>query len=313
MTLRICNFNVLAPSMRICRPLNQVPWQARHRAICNALLTICPHIACLQEFEFHPRIAKEFADLYEEHLGNEYVRYDLRRTGGKPEGLALLLKRDAFDDVRVQNIELMPHYCDRVAQVASMRHVASGHVIRVVNTHLTVPHPSNDADIPQNRPLQMSQVLELLQEGTPSCLFLCADMNSDHLETQNPATGKVDRWGRSGSREFLTSEVSKPVHMAFDAGFQSALHVVHSSSRPISHTSSYAQDGCVDYILFQGASLSLHDAYLHPKDLPIDTTWNEKVGWGTLSTTFSDHRPLFADFQVLPAEEVDKEQNKGIH
>jgi len=274
------------------------------------LLTICPHIACLQEFEFDPRIAQEFAGLYEEYLSNDYVRYDLPRTGAKSEGLALLLKKNAFDDVRVRDIELMPQYCDRVAQVASMRHVASGRVLRVVNTHLTVAHASNDRDIPQNRPLQMSQVLELVQEDSPECLFICADMNSDHLETQNPATGKVDRWGRSGSRAFLASEVSKPVQMAFDAGFQSALHVVHSTLRPISHTSSYAQDGCVDYVLFQGDAVLLHDAYLHPKDLPMDTVWNEKLGWGTLSSTFSDHRPLIADFQVFPEEEAHNEKSR---
>jgi len=281
--------------------------QVRHRGICSTLLTIMPHIACLQEFDFDPRIAKEFSDLYEEYLNNDYVRYDLRRTGGKSEGLALLLKRDTFDEVRVQDVDLMPQYCDRVAQVTSMRHLASGRALRVVNTHLTVPHASNDMDIPQNRPLQMSQVLELLREDSPTCLFICADMNSDHLETQNPATGHVDQWGRRGSREFLAAEVSKPVQMAFDAGFQSALHVVHSSSRPISHTSSYAQDGCVDYILFQGGPLLLHDAYLYPKDLAMDTAWNEKVGWGTLSTTLSDHRPLIADFRVLPEGEADKE------
>jgi len=311
MIIRICQFNLLAPSARICTPLNQIPWQVRHRDICKTLLTIFPDIACLQEFEFHPRIAKEFADLYEEHLGDRYVRYDLRRTGGKPEGLALLLKRDAFDDVRVQDVELMPQYCDRVAQVASMRHLASGFTLRVVNTHLTVPHASNDMDIPRNRPLQMSQVLELLQADSPACLFICADMNSDHLETENPATGKVDQWGRCGSRTFLASEVSKPVQMAFDAGLQSALHIAHSSVRPVSHTSSYAQDGCVDYVLFHGVPLQLLDAYLHPRELPVDTAWSEKVGWGTLSATLSDHRPLIADFKLVPEEAVGEEESKG--
>eukprot|EP00928_Gymnodinium_smaydae_P015716 TRINITY_DN15818_c0_g1_i1.p1 TRINITY_DN15818_c0_g1~~TRINITY_DN15818_c0_g1_i1.p1 ORF type:complete len:335 (-),score=63.28 TRINITY_DN15818_c0_g1_i1:35-1039(-) len=316
--LRICQFNVLAPSARICKPLDRIPWQTRHRAIVDMLRKIQADIVALQEFEFDPVLSEEFSALYTQYLGAEYLRYDLQRPGGKKEGLALLLRRSSFEDVSVQHVELEPGYCDRVAQVASLRHTASGRKLRVANTHLTVAHPSNEKDIPANRPLQMKQVLRLLDAESCDARFLCADMNCDHLETEDPAVGQIDQWGRSASRPFTAAEVSRPVEMAFSAGFHSALHAAlqncgFNGGRPVSHTSSYTKDGCVDYVFFRpgacGAdavtdddgAASLKDAYLYPRELPPDTPWNERSGWGADSAaTLSDHRPLVADFLLRP-------------
>ena len=52
---RICSFNVLAPSARICSPLDGIPCRERHEAVCAALLESSPSVACLQEFDFSPR------------------------------------------------------------------------------------------------------------------------------------------------------------------------------------------------------------------------------------------------------------------
>eukprot|EP00729_Bicosta_minor_P007092 gene7092-2774_t len=50
--LRILNFNVLAPSARICKPLDKIDWRERHGNICDLILELTPDIAALQEFCF---------------------------------------------------------------------------------------------------------------------------------------------------------------------------------------------------------------------------------------------------------------------
>merc|ERR1719265_1799566 len=102
-------------------------------------------------------------------------------------------------------------------------------------------------------------------------------MNCDHLEEEPPMQ-------RRGFLQYTAHEVSKPVHMAFDEGFRSALHeVLGPDARPISHTSSYAQDGCVDYVFFRSSapcSLEPADAALLPSDLDQEAVWSERTGWG---------------------------------
>mmetsp|Transcript_133591 Transcript_133591/g.236400 ORF Transcript_133591/g.236400 Transcript_133591/m.236400 type:complete len:333 (+) Transcript_133591:35-1033(+) len=286
--LRICQFNVLAPSARICKPLDTVPWRTRHEAICDELIRLEPDIMCLQEFDFAAK-TEGFAALYEEKLGSKYSLHLKQRTRGKQEGLAMLLRLESFTDVKVSNYELEPGFCDRVAILGSMTHRSSGQKILVANTHLTVAHASNDHDIPHCRPLQMEQVLKLLSATSPdTSVFLCADMNSDHLEAED-------------SGPYSAAEVSRPVTMAFESGYTSALHSVIGSARPISHTCSYAHDGCVDYVLFKASPMvQLSSAFLHPHWLSPETQWSPATGWypGDPNVTVSDHRPLIADFHV---------------
>lgn len=71
-----------------------------------------------------------------------------------------------------------------------------------------------------------------------------------HLETDPPQSA----FG------YTVADVAAPVHMALSAGLQSALHEVApqtvGSGRPISHTSSYAQDGCCDYVFIAPTELT---------------------------------------------------------
>merc|ERR1712107_98824 len=117
--------------------------------------------------------------------------------------------------------------------------------------------------------------------------FICADMNSDHL-------------AKKPSGPYMPQAVSRPVHMAFEQGYTSALHHMHPRAFPISHTCSYAQDGCVDYVLFRDSPLvKVVQAYLYPEILPPDTEWCPTTGWGeNEADTISDHRPLFVDFTI---------------
>ena len=163
--------------------------------------------------------------------------------------------------------------------------------------------------------------------------FVAGDLNCDHLETEPP------------NDVYTAHDVAKPVHMAFAAGFQSSFHDAlsktqpatvaggsggsggsgrsgssssgggstgaggGSSARPISHTCSYAQDGCCDYILSRrgssgdggggGGAVKVSRSYLWPECVPCDTEWNATTGWGS-SLLLSDHRPLVTDFTLSP-------------
>jgi len=294
---RICQFNVLAPSARISPPLNEVPWQDRHSAICDVLLRLDADVVCLQEFDFAPATVG-FAALYEKRLGSLYSLHTKQRTGLKEEGVAVLLRKGCFEEVDVEAMDLHPAFCDRVALVARLRHAATGRRLLVANTHLTVAHAHNDHDIPMCRPTQMQQMLDALGTASPKDLvFMGADMNSDHLETEPPVSKK------GGPTPYTAADVSKPVSMAFEAGLVSALHSVSPPDvRPISHTCSYAQDGCVDYVFFRPSpAVELTDAFLHPVQLEPDIPWSPTEGWGAdHNATLSDHRPLVADFRLKP-------------
>ncbi|CAK9050533.1 unnamed protein product [Durusdinium trenchii] len=244
-----------------------MPWQdwnnrlakERHSAICDCLLQLGADVICLQEFDF----AAETPGFGVLCFAVLQLLVDFVGTGGKNEGLALLIRRAAFKDIEVQCEDLEPDFCDRVAMYAKITHVESGCRILVANTHLTVAHASNSHDIPFCRPRQMEQVLRRLLSA-PCCdaVFICADMNSDHLE-------------REPSGAYPPELVNRPVTMAFESGFVSALHTKHPGVRPISHTCSYAQDGCADYVLYQSnARLQLRDAFLHPSNLPLDVSWS---------------------------------------
>ena len=201
-SLRVVTFNVLAPSLRVCKPLSEVPWRTRQEHCCRAIRTMDADIVALQEWDFR---TEGFTQLYLDHFEQDYEVFTFRRTGGKKDGLGLLLRRDCFRDVAVSNVALQPSSCDRVAMVAQMRHVASGRRIHLVNTHLTVAHTGNGWDIPTNRPRQMEQILQRLaslndddkkkaakvaeeEEGTAekAVRLLCGDMNADPLETDPP-------------------------------------------------------------------------------------------------------------------------------
>jgi endonuclease/exonuclease/phosphatase family metal-dependent hydrolase len=239
--LRLYQLNCLAPTLRICKPLNYIPWETRHGAVCDNIESLKPDIVAIQEFDF---VQPGFGALYAKRL-SDFTPHLKRRTGSKNEGVALFVRNGHFEDVTVHELDLEPAFCARVALVARMRHRASGRRLLVVTSHLTVAHASNGHDIPHCRPLQMQQLLQQVQAAAESgdVVIIAADMNCDHLEAEPP----------QNSYGYTVADVAKPVHMAFQAGFSSALHsALGPACRPISHTCSYAQDGCADYVLVRG-------------------------------------------------------------
>eukprot|EP00039_Didymoeca_costata_P020942 m.342898 g.342898 ORF g.342898 m.342898 type:complete len:425 (-) comp22005_c0_seq1:223-1497(-) len=313
-TLRVVNFNVLAPSARLCKPFDTKPWLQRHQAICDTLKGLNPDVVCIQEFDFHPKTTARvegsptelsFKSLYEANFGDRFHLHALKRTGDKPEGVGMLIRKERFEDVTVTDYDLRPRTCNRVAQIARMRDKYSGRTIVLGNTHLTVAHVNN-YDIPKNRPMQMQQVLDYMNANTDrgnELLLVCADMNCDHLETEPPQR-------QEGAPNFTTFDVSKPVHMAFEDGYSSLYHKCNPEiKRPISHTSSYTQDGCCDYIFCkdlmkkdgQKLGAQYKDAFLYPAEIHPEHAWDPYTGWShslDWSITMSDHRPLVVDLLV---------------
>jgi len=257
------------------------------------ILQLQPDVICLQEFCFK---TQGFLELYEELLGERFSMNLLKRTRSKPEGIAILTKKGVFEQLTFDEVKLEPYFCDRVAIVMTALHIESGHRISVANTHLTVAHVTNDHDVPMCRPRQIEQVLEIMSLKSPEVLpFICADMNSDHWETCPPKDSA-----------YTCEEISKPVHDVLRSGYVSALHeTIEETARPISHVSSYSQDGCVDYCFYRpNEVLTLSQAFLYPECLPFDEPWDPATGWagGMDRPVLSDHRPLIVDFVIMKRE-----------
>eukprot|EP00658_Telonema_sp_P-2_P054302 TRINITY_DN43199_c0_g1_i1.p1 TRINITY_DN43199_c0_g1~~TRINITY_DN43199_c0_g1_i1.p1 ORF type:complete len:264 (+),score=67.05 TRINITY_DN43199_c0_g1_i1:100-891(+) len=261
------------------------------RSLVGSEMCIRDSICTLQEFDFAPS-TEGFEAMYTEALGEEYHIALKQRTGSKQEGLAMLLRKEVFDQVEVSELELSPRYCDRVAIIATMRHIPSNRRVMVANTHLTVAH-AHTQDIPVARPTQMKQLLEEMEHRCEpgQTRLLCGDMNADHLETESPGNG------------WTAVDVAAPIIMAMEAGYFSSLHaVLPEGIRPISHTSSYSQDGCCDYVLFRdGDRIGVEFAQLMPQGLAVDQKWSVDTGWSEdLGETLSDHRPLYVGLRLQP-------------
>lgn len=342
MNLRVVTFNVLAPSLRVCEPLNKLPWKDRQRDCCAAIHEIDADIVALQEWDFY---TDGFSDLYMESFKNKYEIFTCPRPGGKKEGLGLMLRKDCFEGIMIDRLPLLPLSCHRAAIMARMRHVESGRLVSVLNTHLTVAHTGNTWDIPKNRPLQMEQILNFIFAMTPenTVKLLCGDLNADHLEIFPPKQSE-------GCPAYTVEQVAAPLHMAFEAGFSSALDDSpdRGEGRAISHVSSYGtgHDGCVDYIFYNSRGrkgkiedpyivqqkkdaqndrtdktskaqkntvISLLDAHLYPRNISASTPWSTKTAWGGgVKGMLSDHRPVVADFALaVTPERTEQLQRAG--
>lgn len=116
-------------------------------------------IICLQEFWLDP----SYDAIFRSALGEDYDFHTVKRTGGKSDGVAVLLRRGKFD-VRSKRGLSLSAVGDRVALVMHLRSLvggeagggdggqAAGEDLILVNTHLAFPHNALD------RVNQMSQI-----------------------------------------------------------------------------------------------------------------------------------------------------------
>lgn len=125
-------------------------------------------IICLQEFWLDP----SYASIFRSALGKDYDFHTVKRTGGKADGVAVLLRRGKFD-VRSKLGLSLSAVGDRVALIMHLRSLGggvgvgkedgsegaggaaggqAGEDLILVNTHLAFPHNALD------RVNQMSQI-----------------------------------------------------------------------------------------------------------------------------------------------------------
>lgn len=120
-------------------------------------------IICLQEFWLDP----SYDAIFRSALGEDYDFHTVKRTGGKADGVAVLLRRGKFD-VRSKLGLSLSAVGDRVALIMHLRSLSgeeeedaggegegggqAGEDLILVNTHLAFPHSALD------RVNQMSQI-----------------------------------------------------------------------------------------------------------------------------------------------------------
>lgn len=171
-------------------------------------------VICLQEFWFDPA----YETIFRSALSDDYEFHTVKRTGGKSDGVAVLLRRGKWDVRSSLGLSLSP-VGDRVALVMHLRSqdggsgVAAGEDIILVNTHLAFPHNALD------RVNQMSQI-EAVTETVEGVV------RDAGLPTMTPRVVVGD----------LNVEETDPVCRHLDSnGFRSAFASLHREQRVITH------------------------------------------------------------------------------
>lgn len=172
-------------------------------------------IICLQEFWFDPA----YETIFRSALGDSYDFHTVKRTGGKSDGVAVLLRKGKWD-VRSKLGLSLSAIGDRVALVMHLRSKDSeegkapgGEDLILVNTHLAFPHNSLD------RMNQMAQI-EVITETVETVV------REAGLPTMTPRVVVGD----------LNVEGTDPVcgHLGAN-GFRSAFASLHLEQRVITH------------------------------------------------------------------------------
>ena len=171
-------------------------------------------IICLQEFWFDPA----YNEIFRSALGETYDFHTVQRTGGKTDGVAVLLRRGKWDMLSSLGLSLSP-VGDRVALIMHLQSrngasgVAPGEDMILVNTHLAFPHNVMD------RANQMSQIKTITKAVEEL-------VRGSGLPAMTPRVVVGD----------LNVEGTDPVcrHLGMN-GFRSAFASLHREQRVITH------------------------------------------------------------------------------
>lgn len=179
-------------------------------------------IICLQEFWLDP----DYETIFRSALEADYDFHTVKRTGGKSDGVAVLLRRGKWDVQSSVGLSLS-QIGDRVALIMHLRSrreaggggngqesgVGQGEDMILVNTHLAFPHNALD------RANQMAQI-EVVTEGVE------AVVRGAGLPTMTPrvVVGDLNVEG--------TDQVCR--HLGSN-GFRSAFASLHREQRVITH------------------------------------------------------------------------------
>jgi mRNA deadenylase 3'-5' endonuclease subunit Ccr4 len=188
-------YNLLAKSLVdvndpdfVAIPPDVLDWPQRSVRLQNQLRSFNPDLACLQELD------SDCVDDFLRPFARDFDWKHKSRTGDNRDGCALLWKPAVFEliDYRAIEFKNMPgadgktplDFMDRdnVAQVAALRHRATGRVVVVANCHLLFNR--NRGDIKLAQVVGLLRVVALFKrtfttEGAPEpAVFIGGDFNS---------------------------------------------------------------------------------------------------------------------------------------
>ncbi|CAM9175264.1 unnamed protein product [Phaeothamnion confervicola] len=275
-------------------------------------------ILAFQEYWFD---SPHYHGIFRESLEPAYNFHALRRSGGKVDGVAVLLKRGRFDVLGRRGLSL-GDFGNRVALLLHLRirGAAAGNAVAasdgscggygggdgsagetellVVNTHLTFPHNAEDraAQVRQIQRLTAGVDAYRRERGVPAATptLLVGDLNADENDPVCEylrASGFCGAWAEAKAAS--TAAVSAPP--------------VVPSRGPVTHMNHRGEEVMADHVFIQpgasamaaaaaaagGASggggdisggLSVREAVLMPRGVD-DSRWSDGF-------RLSDHRPL---------------------
>ena len=179
-TIRVGTFNMLAPCWKRLDSGRESSfehiWKPRIKRLIKELKKHKFHILMLQEFWFEGSYKNQFVEAF----GNEYDMYFLQRGNKKPDGLLTLISAEKMPSVQEYIGLDYNDFGSRVAQILCFCDV------RVINTHLTFPHP-NPYD-PIMRRYQAIKLSDFMNTQPQKFYIVGGDFNGS---IEDPAVQKI--------------------------------------------------------------------------------------------------------------------------
>eukprot|EP00667_Euglena_gracilis_P018421 EG_transcript_19577 len=281
--LRLLTFNVLCPHYRrivrhdgkgITREFtNRELYMRRHRLVLDLLQASGADVLCLQEFWFD----EELGDVYQSVLGPRYDFIGMQRTGFKMDGLMVCVDRARYTVLHTHPLPFDDEG-DRVALFVSLQDCVQGSKVIVGTTHLTFPHTRSDVRLAQEQTAKLLRSADDLQQHLGAPVIVAGDFNSEPDSQVYKA---------------FTQQQFTDTWLACHQHRQLGIHT---------HFNHRGQKVCVDYIFLRnpaalagpGGHLQTTGALMLPEHLRPER-WPSPDQYDV-----SDHRPLVADFGLLP-------------
>ena len=228
-SFRAITWNLLAPCWKRTsygrESDSRTEWEYRLNCSTEQILQTESDIICIQELWFDEEYIKLFTDVFSE----KYHIFTLQRVHKKPDGLAILIKKNTFPKPQAQGFD----FYDFGSRVGLMLVWDS---LILLNIHLTFPH-NNQYD----RKIRLSQALDIKEI-----------LENHHMKTQIV----VGDFNGSIHDEAVSRLMSEAI-----------LYPMINHSNFVTHVSHRGDEMACD--LFLSSINSFTDVLIHPIDLSL--------------------------------------------
>lgn len=139
-------------------------WKNRLEETIQRMIALDCDLICIQELWFDD----EYLSIFCNGLSDKYVIYALQRVHSKPDGLAILLKKNTFPKPDTYGFDFHD-FGSRVGMMVSWEDVL------LFNTHLTFPHKNQyDSTL---RMTQVEDIIDILQHHAKKQQLVVGDFN----------------------------------------------------------------------------------------------------------------------------------------